>query len=530
MDSRFLTGFSLFFLILLLNFPQNGISQLKLEWQNQYKLDLHPSSLIYRISDKQNIFIAGHDIHENADVHVFKFNSAGDQEWHYTYDGDSMLFENINDLLITSQEKVVLCGETFRRFDLEIDVVLDASSSAFIIQLNEHGEEEWVGNFNTRDTSFAAGKHISQIDDSLLVLLVKEDFVQGSQLLFNTYHQPDGKLESTKVLHSYSEINEVQIGIYENSGILYFPVLVIEDYWEYAVIRNYDLRGIILDTFIINPPHYFAFYSNMGEEQFFGALTVGLYGLSKLNRMGMHVWDYSIPKNLPENSFADRINRIISNARGIFTTGMHYGTSTKGDVLTKRFDANGSVLWSHRYQNENLATYESGNDMVQINNQVVIGGQQQADSAGFSDFLLMILDAEKGSLIEKKVTDFGGDDRITRIFPLNDHDFYVFGISNQSTETLVIQRYGLPTSIEESTPVSDLIVYPVPSNRSLYIYSTHPIGRVEIFDLNGNLVTQSSNFSELNLKIELDYLIPGSYYCKVYHPKGQEVRKFIVAR
>ncbi|MCB0686889.1 MAG: T9SS type A sorting domain-containing protein [Saprospiraceae bacterium] len=516
-------------LLSLFLLSNQGFAQLQLQWQNQYNLLLDPYSIKYRVSNHGDIFIAGQQFQDTTGgVNVYKINPSGDLEWHYQFSGDSLLFPSLNDIYIDQDGKILLSGEVYRRFVVDIDVILDQASSSFTIQVDDNGTEDWIDIFTASDSSFVKGEKILKLDDTTYSVIILSELPLVRNLMIFHYGK-NGELRSRTTIETDSTFSEIFQGIYSNEEEFLIPVLVRQEVGEYSVIRSYDFGGQFRDTFIVRPPHYFDLYSDLGKDQFYAALNLGLYGLSKLDQNGNHLWDYYIPKNLPENSFADKVNTLISNTQGIFVTGKHWGVSTGGDALTMKFDSDGDERWSYRYQNEDNATYESGNDMIQINNQVVVGGEQQMDSAGTSDFLLLVLSADSGELISKTVTDWGGDDKINKIIALDDHDFYVFGSSYTNDNEIVIQKYGLTTQQYDYQSVA-FNLYPNPANETIYLESGDEIKTVSFYNLDGELISKFENINSDKFTLGLAPLNSGMFFCNVQLAKGFVRRKIAVIR
>ncbi|MBK8501457.1 MAG: T9SS type A sorting domain-containing protein [Saprospiraceae bacterium] len=276
------------------------------------------------------------------------------------------------------------------------------------------------------------------------------------------------------------------------------------------------------------PPHYFNFYTNIADTEYYGALNIGLFGVSKLNKKGRHVWNYSISKNGPEYSFSDIVTAMITEESGVYITGRHFRENAHSDLLTHKLSHSGNLLWEYRYDNQGKNTFETSHDFIRINNQLVIAGEQQPDSAGRSDLLVIVLDADQGQVIQIDTTDYGINSYAFKLIALNDHDFYLFGIANTSSgRELIIRKYGLSTPIEDIASNYNLSLYPNPTYDVLTITSDRTINQVSVYNVTGQKIEAMEAHGRSQMNLSLTGYNPGIYYIKIHSPEGETVRKII---
>lgn len=112
--------------------------------------------------------------------------------------------------------------------------------------------------------------------------------------------------------------------------------------------------------------------------------------------------------------------------------------------------------------------------------------------------------------------------------------------------TIIVDVFGFPTPVPQSTSftgykievgsaglieqiISPISVYPNPAKQSIVIEGITGMmkaNKVEIIDLNGNVVLQNENPSE-NMIVNVSELTNGIYFVKVSHQSGAETTKFI---
>lgn len=72
-------------------------------------------------------------------------------------------------------------------------------------------------------------------------------------------------------------------------------------------------------------------------------------------------------------------------------------------------------------------------------------------------------------------------------------------------------------------------IYPIPSNQNIKIETyEQPIGHIEVFSLNGNLILKERVNGEVSKQLDISYLSKGIYFLKVYTNDGNsQIKQFI---
>ena len=109
----------------------------------------------------------------------------------------------------------------------------------------------------------------------------------------------------------------------------------------------------------------------------------------------------------------------------------------------------------------------------------------------------------------------------------NDNYFYELQVDNYSFANAFYNLSASnPIAGNEATLLNTLKIYPNPAQSYLTIETSEPIERYAIFDVQGALVKQSSDF--IPPQIQIDDLASGAYFIMVSTAKGTAQKQFIV--
>ena len=519
---------------LLISAPLHSFThaQLHLEWEHTFSSPINFFDSKSAIDLQGNLYLAACDFGDSSDVHVYKISSSGTLQWHFRYQGDSLLSETLEDLYISPDGHVVISGCTYQRLVIDIDVVLEQSSKAYILKLDPNGDINWVRKFSAQDSTLASGIRIAKKDSIYYLLLEEFNSIYSERNFSLIKYSDEGDLLGDQVIYTSRVDQEVSLGNYlVNNRMIFLPLLATGRNQETLRMKSFNLQGELVNDFIIQSPHYFDFYADIGKSNFYGAHNLGIYGITKLDSSGRHVWDYAIPKNLPPNSFGDKVNQMKIQEDCIYITGKHFGVNTNGDLLTVKLDLDGNIIWENRFENQRKHTYEGGEDLIQLNNQVVIAGTHQLDSAGQNNFLLLILDREDGKILHWESSDYGTDrdDYLYKLNPLNDHDFYLIGYSKNWDNGLldvIVRKYGLPTRTNALNPGSTIKVFPIPTENLITVVTNGARCTFELYNCSGHLL-MSGDMHKEGMQLSLEEFTPGLYYLKTIFEDHFEVQKVL---
>ena len=195
------------------------------------------------------------------------------------------------------------------------------------------------------------------------------------------------------------------------------------------------------------------------------------YRLSKADLNGNVLWSYYYGTFLPSNVSGDEVKAMVQDSLGnIFVTGRHYGQNyggpnyTNADILTIKYDNNGSIIWENRYEfGGNNA--DIGNTILLKNGQVYVGGESQRLWQGTDyDYVILKIDTVSGASTGIYRFDgiANGDDAVSSMVVFDNGNVALTGLSYDGS------NYDWTTQL-----LSD-VVLSVQNNSSEYIIKVYP--------------------------------------------------------
>jgi hypothetical protein len=271
-------------------------------------------------------------------------------------------------------------------------------------------------------------------------------------------------------------------------------------------------------------------------------ITAGArYRISKVNLNGSLIWTRQYGTNLPSNTGGDEIKATVQDAVGnIYLTGRHYGMNygtpsyTNADVLTLKYDENGTLIWQNRFQYD-INNADIGNTITLKNGQVYVGGEsQRLGIATDYDYLVLKIDASTGLSTGNYRYDgiLNGDDVISSLYIFDNGNVALTGLSyindqyNWTTQLLS----DVVLSVPNISLDNNFQVYPNPivNGEVLTIVGNNGIQSYSIISTFGQIIQQGIiETNELNA-VSIDTISSGIYLMTIQTDKGIVTRKLMV--
>lgn len=107
--------------------------------------------------------------------------------------------------------------------------------------------------------------------------------------------------------------------------------------------------------------------------------------------------------------------------------------------------------------------------------------------------------------------------------------YYTYANTNNCSNTASLSiTVNACTGIEETDPTNGGFgLFPNPTSDEVFVSSSAPILKVEIFNPMGQVVMLKTDIHKVNAVVELGHLAQGMYYVQVYTDKGTMIRKVI---
>ncbi|MDQ3018981.1 MAG: SBBP repeat-containing protein [Bacteroidota bacterium] len=306
------------------------------EWIERYSTPGNntdaPNSIA--VDNAGNVYVTGYcnSIGTGEDYATIKYNSIGDSLWVRRYNGPGNNNDRATALAVDNSGNVYVTGYSIGN---------GTGNDYATIKYNTNGDSLWVKRYNG----------IGNGEDKALALTIDglgNVYVTGTALFSSTYFD-------------YATIK------YNSNG---------DSLWvsEYNGPGNhYDVpTSIVIDG---SGNVYVTGYS-------YGNLTYEDYATVKYNSNGTLQW----VKRYDAGSDFDRANSIAVDLSGnVYVTGYGYfGSETRNDYITIKYNSNGDSLWVRRYNNSADARDIATSIAVDGSENVYVTGYSY--SAGFYDF------------------------------------------------------------------------------------------------------------------------------------------------
>ena len=331
-----------------------------------------------------NIYVTGwsNDTNGSADYATIKYDANGNQLWVARYNGPGNSYDVAEALALDNLGNVYVTGSSSG---------FDTSDDYATIKYDPNGNQLWVARYNGAANNADQAQAIA-IDNSGNV------YVTGWSN--DAYGSPD-----YATIKYDTNGNQLWAQRYNGPGNGY----------DQAQALAIDNTGNVFVT---------------GNS--YGIGTGNDYATIKYDADGGQLWiaRYNGPGNDEDQAHA----LAVDNSGNVYVTGESYGSGTNNDFATVKYDANGNQLWVARY-NGPANNYDWANALVLDDqaNVYVTGSSVRYGSGSRSDYLTIKYDSN-GSQVWVSRYDGKGDYSATALGVDNSGNVYVTG-SNTSGDT-----------------------------------------------------------------------------------------------
>lgn len=256
------------------------------------------------------------------------------------------------------------------------------------------------------------------------------------------------------------------------------------------------------------------------------------YRVSKTDLNGSLIWRDEFGTNLPRNVFGDKIFTTIQDDSGnIYVTGRHYRAGfilfedENADVLTLKYDSNGSLVWQSRFKNG--GEWKAGNTITLKDGFVYVGGQDMIPNTAYETaYLVLKIDDKSGQNINfYKNNHNDGDEIVTSLAVFDNGSVALTGLNFTGSKYDLKTQFlsEVATSVESIRLENSFKIFPNPAYNTLYLQynAFEQQSRVRIFDLNGKLVLTNEIKDEIT-PIDITELNNGVFLIHIVDSKGQK--------
>lgn len=529
--------FFIIFSILIIMPPVYG--QTTLVWSKEYTASLSQyyseSPRIQALADTIQV-IGRINTADGQRLSIVKYNLKGDTISTIMYGKDSVSHNSIIDYQFDKANHVYILNKEYLGFYKSKIVLQKYSSDGTLIWL------EQIQHF--ADTSYTPYS-LALINDTGVFFTGYKEYnypIPGSDVIFTTTlsqlyaYSASGNPLWKRDFNPKTEIKYFAHDIFVYNNILY---LFAENYTFFNPLVKVDLNNNL------------SIHTNTGLE--YGINDVQLTPdhnllitarirprITKINLNGSLIWTRQFISNLPPNHTGDEMVSTIQDSVGnIYITGRHYGLNlgtpkyTNADILTLKYDKNGSLIWHNRYEYL-VDNADIGNTIVLKNGQLYVGGQSQnmGIETGY-DYVVIKIDSATGVTngVYRYNGTTNGDDAISSVFVFDNGNVALTGLSYTNGQ------YDWTTQLLSGVRLKDktigrenqIQVYPNPaiSGKQITIVGNE-LKTYSIFSTTGQVVQQGQFKINGIQSIRLDNFSTGIYLFFLTTDNGIFATKIVV--
>ena len=316
---------------------QNSFSQVTQEWVQKYNGPGNSGDYAYSIAadDSGNVYVTGYSQGSGTgfDYATIKYNSSGVQQWLQRYNGPGNEIDYAHSIALDCTGNVYVTG-----FSSGIGTAYDYAT----IKYNSTGVEQWVQRYNGPGNYYDYAHSIA-LDDSGYVYVTGFSYGSGTGSDYATI-----KYNSSGV--------QQWIQRYNGPG----------NETDFAHSIASDGSGNVYVT---------------GES--FGGGTFSDYTTIKYNSSGDSVW--VIRYNGSGNSEDKAFSIAVDGSGNVYVTGNSYGSGTKYDYATIKYNSSGVQQWLQRYNGPGDSTDYAFSVAVDGSSNVYVTGYSYGSGTG-SDY------------------------------------------------------------------------------------------------------------------------------------------------
>lgn len=355
------------------------------------------------IDSQGNVYVTGQSwggASTYSDYATVKYDSAGNQLWISRYNGPQNYWDRATAVAVDAQGNVCVTGTLFR---------LLSHSDYTTIKYDSGGNQLWVAPYNgpgnwddyARDLAVDAGGNVyvtgescgSGTADDYATIKYDPD---GNQLWVARYNYLGYSWDFATALAVDAEGNVYVTGESQRSGS--------GTYRDYATVK-YDSDGNQLWVARYNGPGSAHDYGYALAVDAFGYVYVTGrsansvyepynydYATLKYDSQGHLLWvaRYNGPGNSDDEAFA----LAVDSEGNLYVTGRSYGSRTRFDYATIKYNSNGNELWVARYSSPGGYHDEATALAVDTSGNVYVTGQSWGGSGTSYDYVTLKYDSE----------------------------------------------------------------------------------------------------------------------------------------
>lgn len=264
------------------------------------------------------------------------------------------------------------------------------------------------------------------------------------------------------------------------------------------------------------------------------------YRMFKANLNGTVLWTEYYGTNLPSYIFGDEITSTIQDSDGnIYVTGRHYGDEyltpnyTNADILTIKYDSNGTLKWQNRYEFE-VNNADIGSFITLKNGYVYVGGVSERQGIG-TDYDYVVLKINSTTGVNNGVYRYNGvangDDAISSLKVFDNGKVALTGLSyiNAHYDWTTQLLSDITLSVQSLSSEHNIEVYPNPiTSGAMLTVNGNGLKEYSIISSIGQVVQQGKFGINDFQTIQLGNVTRGMYFLYLKTDTGLLTRKIIV--
>ena len=354
----YLTGYSNYnnYDYLTVKFNSSGIYQ----WDKRYEGPAGYKDYAYDITSdhSENIYITGISCQsspfENYDCATVKYNSNGDEIWVRRYNGPGNWWDFARSVKVDLNDNVYITGYSKG---------INSAYDILTIKYDSAGTEQWTarynGSFNDSDKAF-----ISEVDENGNIYIIGQTKTVNGYDIITLKYNNSGELIWNQTINGLSNGDDVGRDILIDNSSVY--ITGESDNGEFKndfTIAKYNinngdqiwLRTENERTYYPSNDFPYATAVDSGNNIYSGGASQGINGydflLMKYDSTGNKLWESRY--NGEANGDDQIIDIAIDRTGSTYAIGQSQGINSNLDMIICKYDPEGNVLWTRKYDNNN---------------------------------------------------------------------------------------------------------------------------------------------------------------------------------
>ncbi|GAB4291962.1 MAG: hypothetical protein Kow0068_17220 [Marinilabiliales bacterium] len=350
-----------------------------LQWQQQYNgaANSDDAGTGLYVDGSYNVYVTGTvaTSSTNRDIITIKYNSSGTQQWLETYDSNS--FDSGGGIIVESNGNVYVTGLTY---DNGYD------SDVITIKNNSSGDEQWATTWDHNNLN-DGGVKLAFSDTMVIVSIVAQHTTTTYKYEVLRLGKVSGNLVNGTVSGTSSTgINEAFDMVIDDSGNIYIAgaTPVTGQGYDYCVIKLNSNLGISWERTYngnddLDDMARGIKVDGSGNVYVTGYSTTSSQGKDivtiKYNSNGTQQWveTYNDEYDGDDEAFA----MAIDNYSNIYITGYTMTDVDQLDSYTAKYDTDGDMIWSINMDGEAHLNDKTTNITIDTDSNIVITGSSE---------------------------------------------------------------------------------------------------------------------------------------------------------